>query len=171
MRVSGLRNASASDLARVQQHYHWSIRWIWAWTGRPATWECGQADADMRAVQLQTDFCCKEQVLTSSCYFYLGPVFMFIHTLPNENLVGPVCPLVERCTLGGFQYYEYNIFYVSMCRIISVSLYYYLFIKWLRARKLSVSFLAANILLYVQGVLCVYWCLRPPTPTISKSSK
>ena len=26
VRVSGLRNAS--DLARVQQHYHWSIRWI-----------------------------------------------------------------------------------------------------------------------------------------------
>ena len=42
-----------------------SILWKRTWIGRPATWECGQADADMHAIQPQTDFCCKEQVLTS----------------------------------------------------------------------------------------------------------
>ena len=69
-RFSGLW--SASDLARAQQHCYWGNRWIWAWVGRPATWGCGQADADVRAVQPQTDFCCKEQFLASSCYFHLG---------------------------------------------------------------------------------------------------
>ena len=36
------------------------------------TWERGQTDEDMHTVQPQTGFCCREYVLASSCYFYLG---------------------------------------------------------------------------------------------------
>ena len=36
------------------------------------TWERGQTDEDMHTVQPQTGFCCREYVLGSSCYFYLG---------------------------------------------------------------------------------------------------
>ena len=41
---------SAPNLVGAQQHYYWSIRWIWAWVGRLATWGCGQAVA--RLVQI-----------------------------------------------------------------------------------------------------------------------
>ena len=42
----------------------------------------------MRAVQLQTAFFCKEQVLTSSCYFYFGWPVGYVGKNPEQVLNG-----------------------------------------------------------------------------------